>query len=82
MDDRQALDALFYVLREGCRWRALPEYFGHWMTMFMRCKRWVESELWKALMRLQRTKALEAKIAFMDGMMVRTRRHKCRDCLR
>lgn len=62
--DRQVLDALFYILREGCRWRALPPHFGQWMAVFMRYKRWVErGVLWKILMRLQRANALKVKIA-------------------
>ncbi len=78
INDRQVLDALFYILREGCRWRALPPCFGHWMAVFMRYKRWVErGVLWKVLMRLQRAKVLEVKIAFMDSTVVRAHRHAC-----
>ena len=42
ISDRHALEAVLYILREGCRWRAMPEVFGHWMMVFMRYKRWVE----------------------------------------
>ncbi|HEY9661052.1 MAG TPA: transposase [Allocoleopsis sp.] len=28
MDDRKALDAIFYVLRTGCHWKALPRCLG------------------------------------------------------
>lgn len=74
--DRQVLDALFYILREGCRWRALPPHFGQWMAVFMRYKRWVErGVLWKILMRLQRANVLKVKIAFMDSTVVRAHRH-------
>ena len=40
--DRHALETVLYILREGCRWLALPECFGHWMMVFMRYKRWVD----------------------------------------
>ena len=26
---RQVLDALFYIAKEGCTWRGLPAEFGH-----------------------------------------------------
>ncbi len=76
IEDRRALNALFYVLREGCRWRALPPYFGPWMAVFMRYKRWVERGiLWKILMRLQKAKVLKVEIAFMDSAGVRAHGH-------
>lgn len=34
----QVPDALFSILREGRRWRALPPCFGHWTAVFMRYK--------------------------------------------
>ena len=76
ISDRHALEAVLYVLREGCRWRALPETFGPWMTVFMRYKRWVERGVWwKVLMRLQKANVLEVKVAFMDSTVVRAHRH-------
>ncbi|MBI5119771.1 MAG: transposase [Rhodospirillales bacterium] len=32
-DMRQVLNAIFYLLREGCRWRSLPKEFGPWRTV-------------------------------------------------
>lgn len=72
ISDRLALEGVLYILREGCRWRALPDFFGNWMTVFMRYKRWIErGVLWKVLMRLQKAHVLEVKVAFMDITMVR-----------
>lgn len=76
ISDRHALEAVLYILREGCRWRALPDFFGNWMMVFMRYKRWVErGVLWKVLMRLQKANALEVRVAFMDSSVVRAHRH-------
>ena len=76
ISDRHALEAVLYILREGCRWRAMPEIFGHWMAIFMRYTRWVErGVLWKVLMRLQKANALEVRVAFMDSTIVRAHRH-------
>jgi len=76
ISDRHALEGILYILREGCRWRALPNEFGHWMMVFMRYKRWVERGVfWKVLMRLQRYRALKVSISFMDSSIVRAHRH-------
>ena len=76
ISDRHALECVLYILREGCRWRAMPEVFGHWMTVFMRYKRWVERGVWwKVLMRLQKARVLEVSVAFMDSTVVRAHKH-------
>jgi len=76
ISDRHALEGALYILREGCRWRAMPEAFGHWMMVFMRYKRWVEHGVWwKALMRLQKFKVLKVSVAFMDSSVIRAHRH-------
>ena len=33
-DMRRVLDALFYVIRQGCTWRALPHDFPPWKTVY------------------------------------------------
>ena len=72
ISDRHALEGVLYILREGCCWRAMPDFFGNWMMVFMRYKRWVERGVWwKVLMRLQKANVLEVKIAFMDSSVVR-----------
>lgn len=40
-DLRELCNAIFYVLREGCRWRALPHDFGStWQTVYWYFRRW------------------------------------------
>ena len=33
----------YYTLLNGCKWRALPEKYGYWHTVYMRFVRWVDS---------------------------------------
>ena len=40
---RQVLDALFHMAKEGCSWRALPAEFGPWHTVYMRLNRWAKA---------------------------------------
>lgn len=39
-DSRTLLNGMLYVLENGCKWRALPERFGPWNTVYQRCRRW------------------------------------------
>jgi transposase len=34
------LNAVLYVAENGCKWRALPERFGNWHTIYTRRRRW------------------------------------------
>ncbi len=41
-DSRTLLNGMLYVLENGCKWRALPERFGPWNSVYRRCRRWAE----------------------------------------
>jgi transposase len=36
----QQLNALLYVLENGCKWRSLPKHFGNWHSIYTRMNRW------------------------------------------
>lgn len=50
MDNRRAFNAIFYVLRTGCQWKALPRALGAPSTVHDRFQYWARSgvfvELW------------------------------------
>ena len=43
---RRLVEACFYRLREGCRWRALPHDFPGWSTVASHFRRWRERGVW------------------------------------
>ena len=43
MSNIQVLNAILYVAENGCKWRALPEHFGNWNTIYVRMNRWAKS---------------------------------------
>jgi transposase len=34
------LNAVLYVVENGCKWRGLPPSFGNWHTVYTRLRRW------------------------------------------
>lgn len=52
MDDRKAMQAIFYVLRTGCQWKALPRSLGAASTVHDRFQEWQAAglfgNLWQA----------------------------------
>jgi transposase len=39
---REVVNAILYVLREGCRWRALPHDLPAWQTVYCSFAQWAE----------------------------------------
>ena len=48
------LNAILYVAEQGCKWRAVPQRFGPWHTIYTRMSRWARAGvLDRAFERLQ-----------------------------
>lgn len=76
MDDRQAMNAVFYVLRTGCQWKALPRVLGAPSTVHDRFQEWrragVFKKMWIAgLMEYDIRRGLDWEWQAMDGAMTK-----------
>ena len=40
MSNLQFINAILYVTENGCKWRALPESYGNWHTIYTRMNSW------------------------------------------
>ena len=40
ISNHQFLNALLYLIENGCKWRALPKTFGNWHTIYVKFNRW------------------------------------------
>ena len=49
VDDRRIISGILHRLREGCRWRAVPEVYGPCTTVFNRYNRWSKRGLWQGI---------------------------------
>jgi len=47
MDDRKAMSAIFFVLRTGCQWNALPRSLGASSTVHDRFQEWRKAGVFK-----------------------------------
>jgi putative transposase len=73
---RQVLDGIFYVLRTGCQWKAVPPEFGSGSSLHryfqMLVKRKVFEDLWAmALLEYDELKGIDWNWQSMDGAMTK-----------
>ena len=49
MDDRKAMNAIFYIARTGCQWKALPRSLGASSTVHDRFQEWRQDGVFKRM---------------------------------
>jgi putative transposase len=76
---RRIVEAVFYLLRTGCQWRALPHDFPPWTAVFYHYAKWRRRGTWEqvnAALREQHRSAIGRKAqptaAIIDSQSVRT----------
>jgi len=53
-DMREVLNAILYVDRTGCQWRALPHEFPPWSTVWNYFRVWRNTGVWQRMMTVLR----------------------------
>jgi transposase len=49
VDLREILNAIFYRVDNGCKWRAIPHDFPAWQTVYDYFRRWVKTGRWQQI---------------------------------
>ena len=67
LSDHEVLNAILYVAEQGCKWRALPERFGNWHTVYTRMNRWSKNgTLDRVFEALQKNGIIKVKVEAMS----------------
>jgi transposase len=73
-DNRCFVEAVLWLTRNGCRWRALPAEWGNWHTTYTRFQRWTAAGVWaRVLAAVQQDDALHTLL--VDSTTVRAHQH-------
>ena len=58
MNNHQLVNAILYVTENGCKWRALPESYGNWHTVYVRMNRWSKNGVLRRLFEAMQTEGV------------------------
>jgi putative transposase len=79
VDMREVLNALFYVARTGCHWRALPHDLPNWTTVYYYHRRYLADGTWERIndtlrraLRIRAGRDPEPSAAIIDSQSVKT----------
>ncbi len=57
------LNAVLYLVENGCKWRGLPKEYGDWHVIYVRVNRWAKKGvLQAAFMKLQQIGVIQIKV--------------------
>jgi putative transposase len=78
-DNRELVNAIWYVLRSGCAWRMLPHDFPPWESVYGYFRRWQQAGVWKQIhdalvvtIRTAEGRDAEPSAAILDSQTVKT----------
>jgi transposase len=75
-ENRPILDGILWRAREGARWRAVPERYGKWNTVWRRFARWRDLGVLEALFAaLAGSGAAEERVQMLDSTTIRAHQH-------
>ena len=74
VDDRRVLNGIFWVLRTGAPWRALPENHGPYTTCYNRFVRWRKAGVFDRIMSAI-SAAYDGDIQMVDTTSIRVHQH-------
>lgn len=63
LDSFEVINAILFVAANGCKWRALPNHYGCWHTVYTRMSRWAKAGVLDAVFEtLQRERLMRVRI--------------------
>lgn len=79
-DDRLIIDGILWRYRTGMPWRALPDDFGAWSTVYTRFRQWQQDGTWQRILQhLQRDADARGEVDWelhcIDATTIRAHQH-------
>ena len=80
IDNQKLINAILYVAENGCKWRALPETYGKWYTVYKRVNRWAKKGVLERLflaLQKEHLAVINVKILALDSTCAKVHPDGC-----
>ena len=80
IDNHRLINAILYVAENGCKWRALPESYGKWYTVYKRVNRWAKNGVLERLflaLQKEQIAAITVEILALDSTCAKVHPNGC-----
>ena len=74
ISNHKFLNALLYLIENGCKWRALPKTFGNWHTIYVKFNRWSKNGTIKRIfeeLQKQKIMNIQSEVLSLDSTSVK-----------
>ena len=74
LDNYDFLCALLYIIENSCKWRALPEKYGRWHTVYVKFNRWSKDGTLERIFEAMQNEgiiSIETNIVYLDSTTVK-----------
>ncbi|GHT26765.1 hypothetical protein FACS18942_04830 [Planctomycetales bacterium] len=61
IDNKTFFEAMIHLTENGFRWRAMPEKYGKWNTLYRRLSRWTDSGVFDRIEKYLQSQAVAKK---------------------
>jgi transposase len=73
-DNRLFVEAVMWMGKNGSRWRALPDRYGKWNSVYIRFLRWAKKGIWQMIFNTLAVSA-DTEWLMIDSTIIRA--HHC-----
>ncbi len=73
-DNRKFMEAILWLARTGAHWRALPDEFGKWNSVYVRFNRWCRAGVFDRLFNAM-VDTPDFEYILVDSTIVRAHQH-------
>jgi transposase len=73
-DNRLFLEGVLWIARTGSPWRDLPAYFGKWVSVWKRFRRWALKGVFEKIFKVLSGDP-DFEYAMIDGTIIKVHRH-------
>ena len=71
---RMTVEGMLYRMRTGLPWRDLPDYFGHWNSVYKKFNAWSAKGIWSKVFEFFVVEP-DLEWGFIDGSYVKAHQH-------